>query len=222
MFSLSLKKDKYKKTITVVLFVALVLVLIFDGGLIALIIAKKIKLHDGPGSKIVFIKPANAAELYSEFLCPCCGKLLDPENICCGGMKQRIDFVDAKVASGFSHEDIILSGVREFGINSLIKDETKNSIREILIVSAPEDSPRIVFENERIDLGVVSQASGVVIAYFEITNNGDSDLIIDNLNTSCGCTSVSVVYNGVEGSCIYYARPWQRQSRKLERFYFPW
>ena len=39
---------------------------------------------------------------------------------------------------------------------------------------------------------------GVVTTAFNFRNDGRSDLVINNINTSCGCTSASIVYNGEE------------------------
>ena len=47
--------------------------------------------------------------------------------------------------------------------------------------------------------GTVSQAAGAVTAFLTITNTGTKDLIINGLETSCSCTSVRVINDGVEG-----------------------
>ena len=49
------------------------------------------------------------------------------------------------------------------------------------------------------DRGRVSQTDGVVSTSFAIKNTGESDLIIENMDSSCMCTSARLVYNGVEG-----------------------
>lgn len=49
------------------------------------------------------------------------------------------------------------------------------------------------------DLGNVSQTKPPVSTFFDIANNGQADLIIGGFATSCGCTSASIVYKGVEG-----------------------
>lgn len=49
------------------------------------------------------------------------------------------------------------------------------------------------------DLGKISQAKPPISTFFEITNNGQDDLIINGLATSCDCTSASIVYKEIEG-----------------------
>lgn len=155
--------------------------------------------HNNGNNHHVLVKTAEASEIYPEFICSCCGRTLDPNNICCGDMKRKIDFIESQADAGLSKDEIIIAGIREFGINSLAKEETKQALKEKLIAMAPADSPKIIFSEETIDLGEVSQNKGEVFAYFDFINNGESDLIINNINTSCGCTSASVVYQGEEG-----------------------
>ena len=49
------------------------------------------------------------------------------------------------------------------------------------------------------DFGEFSQIKVTVKTFFEIKNNGQSDLIIERLETSCGCTLASIVYQDQEG-----------------------
>ncbi len=62
-----------------------------------------------------------------------------------------------------------------------------------------KDAPIIEITPSSYNFGTVSQAKGTVNAEVTITNKGASDLIINNIDTSCGCTSASIIYNGVEG-----------------------
>lgn len=149
--------------------------------------------------KIRLIEPVQAAEIYQEFVCGCCGKPLDPNNICCGDMRQKISYIDSQIAAGSSKDEIMMAAVKEFGINSLAKAETKQEIQNQLAASAPADAPKIIFETTNYDFGEISQADGIVFSYFNIRNEGRSNLVIDKLSTSCGCTSASIVYQGQEG-----------------------
>lgn len=47
--------------------------------------------------------------------------------------------------------------------------------------------------------GSVSVAEGAKSALLTITNKGDKALILNGMDTSCGCTSAAIVYKGVEG-----------------------
>lgn len=63
----------------------------------------------------------------------------------------------------------------------------------------PKDAPIISIEPTYQDLGMVSQANGVVSTQFQITNKGTNTLVIDNMDTSCMCTTASVISDGSEG-----------------------
>ncbi|NOZ58420.1 MAG: DUF1573 domain-containing protein, partial [Euryarchaeota archaeon] len=63
----------------------------------------------------------------------------------------------------------------------------------------PGGTPELVITPEAYDFGRVSVRGGEVSTLFLIENLGDGDLIIDDMDTSCACTSATVVYNGEEG-----------------------
>lgn len=187
-------------SLQLIIVLAIALLLSLGGNIILIKEVKKNNLKKSVNSIIsAVVKPVSAKEIYSEFICGCCGKTLDPDNICCGDMKQKIDYIDTQVEAGFSKDEIIMKAVKRFGLNSLAKDETKTIIKNKLIASAPAQSPQIVFGKERLDIGTVSQGQGVTTATFNFTNKGKGDLIIDKLTTSCGCTSAAIVYQGQEG-----------------------
>ena len=81
-------------------------------------------------------------------------------------------------------------------------------------------------------LGVVSVIQGPVTAEIALVNIGDGNLTIRGLDTSCGCTSASIVNEGVEGPRFYMAqsgrnrRNWQTVIKpegqaKLKIYYDP-
>lgn len=49
------------------------------------------------------------------------------------------------------------------------------------------------------DFGNVSQKGGVVTTSFTVENPGKDDLIINDMLSSCACTSASLIVNGQEG-----------------------
>lgn len=49
------------------------------------------------------------------------------------------------------------------------------------------------------DLGQVSQAAGVVTIETVVANEGAGDLVIDEMETSCGCTRAALVMEGTTG-----------------------
>lgn len=149
------------------------------------------------GSSLV--KPVLAEEIYPIFFCPCCGQPLDKNNICCGAAKERIDYIDSLVTQNFSEKEIILTYVKKYGLNSFIDKEKQKEFKDELVKNAPTERPIISITPATYDFGNVSQKGGVVTTFFDLKNEGNENLIIDKLNTSCGCTSSSVVFRSIEG-----------------------
>jgi hypothetical protein len=148
---------------------------------------------------VISVEPTSAEDIYPLFICPCCGQRLDPNNICCGAAKERIDHIDLLVSQGLSENDVIIKMVQKYGIDSLADESQKEKVKAELIKNAPKNKPIIHIEPEVYDFGDVSQAKGIASTILTIRNDGKADLIIDNLDTSCMCTSASVIYNGKEG-----------------------
>lgn len=140
-----------------------------------------------------------AEEIYSMFTCPCCGKILNKEEICCGSMSQMIDFIDQKIDTGATKDLVILATAQEFGLDRLANQSDQDKLRQSLIANAPSNAPKLAVAENKIDMGKVSQRDGIATTEFVIKNEGKSNLIIDKLSSSCGCTSGSVVYQGEEG-----------------------
>jgi len=147
----------------------------------------------------------NASEIYPMFTCPCCDNPLDKEKPCCGAATQMLDFIDQKVGSGASKDDVILATAQEFGLERLTNEVDRNALKETLIANAPQDAPKITVGESKRDLGEVSFKNGTVTTEFTITNEGKSELVVDKLSSSCGCTSGSVIYQGEEGPRFYMA-----------------
>jgi len=49
------------------------------------------------------------------------------------------------------------------------------------------------------DFGEVSVQSGEVRTSFTVKNNGNKDLVLKDMDTSCGCTEAAIVVDGQEG-----------------------
>lgn len=52
-------------------------------------------------------------------------------------------------------------------------------------------SPKLIFENDIIDVGRISNDTSVIVKYF-FTNSGDTTLIIENVKPDCICTSYNL------------------------------
>lgn len=147
----------------------------------------------------------SAQEVYEMFTCPCCSQPLRKEDPCCGAMTQMTDFIDQKTNTKSSKDEIVLATAQEFGLERLANESDRLALREELLEKAPKDSPKIVVMEAKKDMGVVSQQNGTVTTEFIVKNEGKSNLIIDKLSSSCGCTSASLIYQGQEGPRFYMA-----------------
>ncbi len=143
------------------------------------------------------IQPVLAQEIYPMFICSCCGKTIDAE--CCGMAKERKLYVEALTQGRLSKEEVIMAYVKKYGLDSFKNEKQGQEFKEKLIQEAPANRPIISITPSDYDFGDVSQAKGNVNTLFEITNIGKTDLIINKLETSCGCTSASIIYQGKEG-----------------------
>ena len=150
-------------------------------------------------SRIVATKLVSASEIYPMFICPCCGKPLDKNNICCEMARERIGFIDSEVAGGKEEKEIILVYVKKYGLTSFADKNKAQEFKDELAKTAPLNRPIIVIAPTTYDFGEVSQKKGKVTTLFDLKNEGGSDLVINKLDTSCGCTSASIVLKGQEG-----------------------
>jgi hypothetical protein len=150
-------------------------------------------------SDVTIVKTAQASEVYPMFTCPCCGQPLNKEEPCCGGMTQIIEYIDEQVELEKAKDEVVLSTAKEFGLDRLTNEEDRAALKQQLVDLAPADAPRIEISEVERDLGTISQSKDDVSTDFEFKNVGESDLVIDKLSSSCGCTSASVVYGGEVG-----------------------
>ncbi len=141
----------------------------------------------------------SAKEIYPIFFCPCCGKPLDPANICCQDAKERIGYIDSLVKTKGLEKEIVLAYAQKYCFNTFIDQNKAKEFKEELAKAAPDDRPIISINPISTNLGDVSQKKGIVTTLFELKNEGKSDLIIDKLDSSCGCTSAAIIFEGKEG-----------------------
>jgi hypothetical protein len=136
-----------------------------------------------------FVVPASIEDIYPIFLCPCCGNPLDPNAICCGLAKERIDYISALSDAGIAHEEIVLVTAKKYGVDSIINESLREEVKEEIRRRAPKERPQIAVTPEVYDIGEVSVAGGEVTITIMVKNEGQSDLVIDNIETSCMCTT---------------------------------
>lgn len=154
------------------------------------------KSPPGEKSSISIIQSVSADEMGSMFLCPCCGNPITKG--CCPMAKERMTYISAQIDAGLNRTQIIKNMVKKYGLTSMIEDEREN-FKADLSKNAPQDRPKIEVTPAKYNFGDVSVAAGVASTLMNVRNKGTKDLIIDKITTSCGCTSASIIVNGVEG-----------------------
>jgi len=148
---------------------------------------------------VALVKPVLAADIYPLFFCPCCGQPLDKNNICCGQAQERIDYIDSLVGQNLSEKEVVLAYAKKYGLNSFVDKNKQEETQNWLAENAPAERPAISLTPENYDFGDISLVRGTVTTLFELKNEGQKDLVINKLDTSCGCTSASIVFKGEEG-----------------------
>lgn len=193
-------KEKLKLEVKTYRIIALILgsLLILTISANVILVKKIVQKRSAAGILESIAKPILAQEVYPLFYCPCCGRPLDKDNICCGLARERIHYIDSLVLQGFSKDEIILAYVKKYGSKSFVDEEMQKELYKRLVEMAPADRPIISLSPQFYDIGDVSQDKGITTAFFELKNKGNKDLIIDRLETSCGCTSASIIYKGEE------------------------
>lgn len=136
-------------------------------------------------------------EYYDMFRCSCCGESI-AEN-CCGMAKERMEYVDQLLLEGVEGDELVYRMVKKFGFDVLMDQSKEQDVRDYIKSKVSDNPPKIEIENPRYNFGTVSQAEGIVSTTFTIKNTGGSDLIIDNMDSSCMCTTASLIYKGQEG-----------------------
>lgn len=161
---------------------------------------QKISQKNNEEIKVNF-EPVKAEEIYGLFICACCNQPLDKEKICCDSAKERIDFIDSLDKTGISKNDAIIKMVQKYGMGSLSEEGKKleEEIKIELAERAPENHSVISIESDSFDFGEVSVAKGIVSTVIKIKNTGKSDLVINNIDSSCMCTTASINFNGISG-----------------------
>lgn len=166
------------------------------GGFFISLQAKEGKLFDNLAS--IFTPPVMAEEIYPMFLCSCCGEVLDKNNICCDMARERIDYIDSLIKPGVSKDKVILAYVKKYGLNSFADENLGKEFKERTASQAPKQRPIVSFSPQTFDFGHVSQKKGEVSTLFDLENAGQKDLVINKLESSCGCTTAAIIFEGKE------------------------
>ncbi len=67
------------------------------------------------------------------------------------------------------------------------------------VITGEGDNPKLEISSTEYDFGTVSQSKGIISTDLLITNKDNKDITIDELSTSCMCTSAQIIKDGKEG-----------------------
>ncbi|NIN66942.1 MAG: DUF1573 domain-containing protein [Anaerolineae bacterium] len=133
------------------------------------------------------LSKSDAARLYEAFVCPCCGK--DIGSCTCGMAKERRWFIDQHVDKGASQDQVYRAMFQAYGGSAFFDQALVDQVRADLVAELPADRPVLAVEPAEIDLGKVPMEEQVLTTTFTVRNEGQSDLTITSLYTTCGCTT---------------------------------
>ncbi len=136
------------------------------------------------------LSDSDVARLYKAFVCPCCGK--DIGSCTCGMAQERRGFVDQQVAEGASQDQVYRAMFQAYGGSAFFDQALVAQVRADLLAELPADRAVMVVEPSEIDLGKVPMEEQVVTVTFTVRNEGQSDLTITSLYTTCGCTTAAL------------------------------
>jgi hypothetical protein len=92
-------------------------------------------------------QPVSDKEMFSEFICPCCGK---PIGECsCGMAGERRGFVSGLMAAEQNRLGIYLAYADQYGLDTFASQEVIEDIRKYKQARAPEERPQIVLESQQ-------------------------------------------------------------------------
>ncbi len=184
-------KKTFNKSVNLWKVLSLILIVFLAGSLVVNAILVEKNYFSASLIEAVSIK-----EIYPMFECPCCGKAI---NKCtCPMAKERMMFIDTLAQVDIPEKEIIMAYVKKYGLNSFTDKQKQEEFREELIEQAPANRSIIALNSDFYDFEDVSQKKGKVYTYFEIKNEGKNNLIIDRIETSCGCTFASIIFKGKE------------------------
>jgi cytochrome c-type biogenesis protein CcmH/NrfF len=132
----------------------------------------------------------DAAILYKEFICPCCGQ--DIGSCTCEMAEERRATIDHILQYGGSPDLVYQAMFQAYGADAFFDPEQAEQARNGLLKTLPADRPILVAEPESVDLGRVPIDGGLVTLTFTLRNAGRSDLTLFGALTSCGCTTAVI------------------------------
>lgn len=138
----------------------------------------------------IISESASAEDIYSMFLCLCCGQALDKKNICCGMAGEMISYIDSQLTAGLSKSDVVIKTANVYGINSVIESK-RDAVKAELMKQNPG-----VFPESKISF---EQAVGKKAPDFELESIDGKKIKLSNFKGK----NIVLFFN--EGSMCYPA-----------------
>lgn len=99
-------------------------------------------------------------------------------------MKNQVTKIEKEIAHLDEEIDEMNSGIKRLLNRDNFYESLKNNEGEKL--------PRVKIDNTEHDFGIVEKKKGVIDVTFNIVNEGEGELIMGDIVTSCGCTSAKI------------------------------
>lgn len=110
----------------------------------------------------------------------------------CPDAREMKAYIEALIEAGVSKEDIFYKVAKKFSLNTILDAQIRADVQNRLIKEVGDKRPQIILEPVSFNFGQVSKKQGKITKIFELSNRGNTDLIIKNIKTSCPCTLVSL------------------------------
>ncbi len=125
--------------------------------------------------------------LFEGFACTCCGEAIGACQ--CGLAENMRADVRQRVEQGIGLAKLNMGMFASYGSGVFFDEEVAARARADLEASLPADRPILSADPMLLDLGSVTLDQAPYRARFALFNQGRSDLVINGLETSCGCTT---------------------------------
>jgi hypothetical protein len=101
-------------------------------------------------------------------------------------------YVDRLIEAKIPEDKMLGYIIKSFGVDVSPVDSAKEDASKQVSQVLPPDTPRMEADMLPYDLGKVSKSAGSIRHEFTLRNNGNKDLIIKNVRTSCVCAKASL------------------------------
>src|SRR4030042_4117127 len=128
--------------------------------------------------------------IYSKLKCCPCPDTF--ETCTCAEAKEMKAYIDGLLESNVPEEEVFYKLAKKYSLNVIIDTSLRKDLEERLIKEAGEKHPRLQAEPLAYDLGKDSKKDEKIKKIFKIVNQGNSNLVIRRLKTSCPCATVSL------------------------------